>query len=190
MKRDLELRLRERFGTASKSDLQAHPLLAPYEQYDRRFGQNYHVTMQIRSIAQKGKQIPDRNPIIEAMFMTELETGVLASAQDADTIALPITVDGTDGSEQYIRYDGVTENCKPGDQAMKDASGKVLTSISQGPSAHGLVTEFTTSVIYCMYAVDGVSDETLKSALAYLDDCIRAFSLRAIGGQTTISNLA
>ena len=45
--------------------------------------------MQILSIAQKGKSIPSRNPLIEAMFMTELNTGVLASAQDADRIAVP-----------------------------------------------------------------------------------------------------
>lgn len=176
MKRDLEAYLREEFGSLSRSQLQAHPSLAPYEQYDKRFGQNYHVGMQIRSIAQKGKEIPERNPMIEAMFMTELRTGVLASVNDADRITFPISVDSTDGTEHYLRYDGVEESCKPGDQMMRDATGAILTSISQGPTATALVTDQTTSAIYSFYFPTGVTDQTIETAFAYLDTCIRSFA--------------
>ncbi len=179
MKRELESELIARWGTATKQETQADPTLAAYERYDKRFGQNYHVTMQIRSIAQKGKTIPDRNPLIEAMFMTELKTGVLAAAQDADRITLPITVDSATGDETYIRYDGVEERCKPGDQVMLDATGQVLTSISQGPTAYGLVNDATTAVTYCFYFPDGVTDAVIEESLAYLETCIRSFSPEA-----------
>ena len=174
MKRELEAELRARWGSATKQELLADPTLAAYQRHDQRFGQNYHVAMQILSIAQKGKSIPGRNPLIEAMFMTELNTGVLASAQDADRIAFPIAVDSADGSEQYTRYDGVEERCKAGDQLMRDADGNVLTSIAQGPTAFGLVTPETTAVAYCFYFSAGVPDSAIDESLGYLDQCVRA----------------
>ena len=174
MKRDLEAVLRDRWGAATKLDFYADPTIAAYQRHDQRFGQNYHVAMQTRSIAQKGKPIPDRNPLIEAMFMTELKTGVLAAAQDADQIAFPITVDSADGSERYTRYDGVAEFCKAGDQVMIDAGGNVLTSIAQGPTSYGLVGPQTTAVAYCFYFPDGVANPVIEAALAYLDTCVTA----------------
>jgi DNA/RNA-binding domain of Phe-tRNA-synthetase-like protein len=163
-----------RFGTASRAEMVADPVLAAYERYDRRFGQNYHVAMQIRSIAQKGKTIPARNVILEAMFMTELATGVLAAAQDLDVITLPIEIDSTDGSESYERYDGVTETCKTGDQVMRDAKGHILTSIAQGPTSFGLVTQQTTKVAYCFYFPEGVPHDARTAALNHLDQCVLA----------------
>ena len=174
VKRDLEASLIERWRNASKQDLLADPTLGAYEQFYRRFGQNYHVAMQIRSVAQKGKPIPARNVIIEAMFMTELACGVLAAAQDLDQIALPIVVDGTDGTEEYTRYDGVSERCKPGDQAMRESAGNILTSITQGPTSYGLVSEKTNSVVYCFYFPAGVLGRTIDAALATLDQFVRA----------------
>jgi DNA/RNA-binding domain of Phe-tRNA-synthetase-like protein len=173
MKRDLEASLRDRWGTATKQELLADPVLAAYQAYDQRFGQNYHVAMQIRSIAQHGKAIPDRNPLIEAMFMTELKTGVLAAAQDSDAIRLPITIDSAQGTEAYVRYDGVAERCRPGDQVMIDADGNVLTSIAQGPTAFGLVGPATSAVCYCFYFPVGVDDAVIEEALAYLDVAVR-----------------
>lgn len=188
MKRDLEAELRSRWSSATKQELLADPTLAAYQRHDQRFGQNYHVAMQILSIAQKGKSIPSRNPLIEAMFMTELKTGVLASAQDLDQIALPITIDSADGTEQYIRYDGVEERCKAGDQLMRGADGNILTSIAQGPTAHGLVTPETTAVAYCFYFPTGVPESAISESLAYLDQCVRAACPDAVqAGEAIIS---
>ena len=163
-----------RFATASRAEMVADPVLAAYERYDRRFGQNYHVAMQIRSIAQKGKTIPARNVILEAMFMTELATGVLAAAQDLDVITLPIEIDSADGSESYERYDGVTESCRTGDQVMRDANGHILTSIAQGPTNFGLVREQTTRIAYCFYFPVDVPHDARAAALTYLDRCVLA----------------
>jgi DNA/RNA-binding domain of Phe-tRNA-synthetase-like protein len=174
MKSSLQDQLRERWGAVSRQELLADPTLAAYQRYDQQFGQNYHVAMQIRSVAQQGKPIPTRNPLIEIMFMTELATGVLAAAQDAGQIALPVTIDSADGAEEYTRYDGVPERCKPGDQVMRDASGQILTSIAQGPTSFGLVTPETSTVAYCFYFVPGVPETVIAESLAYLDRCIRA----------------
>lgn len=176
MKRQLELNLRTRFGEATRAGMLEDPVLAAYERYDRRFGQSYHVAMQIRSLAQKGKAIPDRNAIVEAMFMTEMACGVLASVQDLDSIVLPIEIDGTDGGEEYVRYDGVSEFCKDGDQLMRDGAGRILSSIAQGPTINGLVTGQTTTAAYCFYFVPDVPEEMRLAALDYLDRAVRAGS--------------
>jgi DNA/RNA-binding domain of Phe-tRNA-synthetase-like protein len=188
MKRGLEAELRSRWGSAARQELLADPTLAAYQRHDQRFGQNYHVAMQIMSIAQKGKPIPNRNPLIEVMFMTELKTGVLASAQDADQIAFPIAIDSADGSELYTRYDGVEERCKAGDQLMRDADGEILTSIAQGPTAFGLITLETSSVAYCFYYPSGVPELAITESLAYLDQCIHAACPNAeLSGKTVIA---
>ena len=187
MKRELEADLKARFGEASRSQMLDDPVLAAYERYDRRFGQGYHVAMQIRSIAQKGKAIPDRNCIIEAMFMTEVAYGVLAAVQDLDQITLPIVIDGTDGTERYTRYDGVEEFCKPVDQQMLDASGKILTSIAQGRDQcrTGDGNDDLGRVLLLLCA--GRAEEIRIAALEYLDRAVRAGSPHAVRiGESTV----
>ncbi|HRA46513.1 MAG TPA: hypothetical protein PK819_00420 [Thermomicrobiales bacterium] len=174
IKRQTEHDLIARFAESSRSQLLQDPVLAAYEHYDRQFGQSYHVAMQVRSIAQKGKPIPDRNSLIEAMFLTEVSLGVLAAAQDLDQISLPITIDHADGSETYTRYDGVIEACKPGDQLMKDATGAILTSIAQGPTNYGQVSQQTSSAAFCFYFVPGVPEEIRAETIAFLDRAILA----------------
>jgi hypothetical protein len=45
-----------------------------YVDYYRRHGKTYHVKAQRESIALKGKPIPARAALVEAMFMAELKS--------------------------------------------------------------------------------------------------------------------
>ena len=164
-KRELEARVRERWAGKTRADLRAEPVLAAYDRYYRRFGQTYHVQQQLESIALKGKAIPSRSPLVEALFMTELATGVLAAGQDLAEMTLPVTVDIAAGDERSTRYDGVEEALKAGDQYMRDAGGSILTSIIQGPTTHARLTGETTAAIYCLYGPPGVSRETMDEAI-------------------------
>ena len=167
-KRDLETTLRARWEGKTRADLKADPVIAAYDRYVKRFGQTYHVQMQIESIALKGKAIPARSPLVEVLFMAELSTGVLAAGHDLAEAALPVTVDTATGQETYTRYDGAEERCKAGDQLMRDAGGSILTSIAQGPTTHARLTSETAAVVYCLYLPPGLDVELAESALAAL----------------------
>lgn len=165
-KRELEATLRARWEGKTRADVKTDPVLAAYDRYVKRFGQTYHVQMQIESIALKGKPIPARSPLVEVLFMAELATGVLAAGHDLAEATLPITVDSATGDETYTRYDGAEERCKAGDQLMRDAGGNILTSIAQGPTTHARLTTETAAVVYCLYLPPGLDVELAEAALA------------------------
>lgn len=170
-KRALETELRDRWSAGGRDAMRADPVLAAYDAYYKRFGQNYHVRMQIESIAIKGKTIPNRAALVEAMFMAELDTGVLAAVHDLHAVTGAVEVIATGGAEQYIRYDGAEERCKPGDMAMRDDAG-ILTSVIQGPTTRARVTSETTAALFCLYAPPGVDEAALVRCL----DAIERFT--------------
>ena len=174
-KRVLEAELRARWASRTRADLRADPILAVYDAYNRRFGQTYHVLMQIESIALKGKAIPSRAALVETMFMAELETGILSAVHDLDGVALPVAIEATGGDETYTRYDGKEERCKPGDQAMRDAGG-ILTSIVQGPTAHARVSAETTAALFCLYAPAGIARADVERHLGLIERNVRLVS--------------
>ena len=75
---------------ALESELRAHegldgsPVLLAYADYYRAFGKTFHVKGQWESVAVKGKPIPSRAALVEAMFMAELRSLVLTAGHDLD----------------------------------------------------------------------------------------------------------
>jgi hypothetical protein len=78
----LEVELRTRYAGLSRAEIRTTGHLAANDVYYRRFGQTYHVLMQIESIVLKGKPIPRRAALVEAAFMAELATGILTASHD------------------------------------------------------------------------------------------------------------
>jgi DNA/RNA-binding domain of Phe-tRNA-synthetase-like protein len=174
-KRDLEAELAARWAGKTRADIRADPVLAAYDAYYKQFGQNYHVQMQIESVALKGKSIPSRAALVEAMFMAELATGLLTAVHDLDAVTGDIVAGVTTGDEVYIRYDGVEERCKPGDMFIRDGSG-VLTSVIQGPTTHARATPETTNALFCVYAVPGISESLVSDHLDLIERYVRLIS--------------
>jgi DNA/RNA-binding domain of Phe-tRNA-synthetase-like protein len=184
-KRVLERALADRWAAGGREALRADPVLAAYDAYYKRFGQNYHVRMQIESIALKGKGIPSRAALVEAMFMAELESGVLAAVHDLDQVRGEVSVIATTGAETYTRYDGVDEACKPGDMAMRDDQG-ILTSVIQGPTTLARVTSETTAVLFCLYAPSGTGESAVGRCLDDLERYVAQAAPGAIGFERTL----
>jgi DNA/RNA-binding domain of Phe-tRNA-synthetase-like protein len=184
-KRALEAELAAQWAGKSRAELRADPVLGVYDAYYRRFGQNYHVQMQIESVALKGKPIPSRAALVEAMFMAELATGILTAVHDLDRIEGDVVVDVATGDEAYVRYDGAEERCKPGDMYMRDDGG-VLTSVAQGPTNHGLVTPDTAAAVFCLYAPVGIPVATVEVHLDLIERNVRLISPNAAAVARTV----
>src|SRR5918997_6373165 len=101
----LETDLRSRFGTADRETIRATPPLPAYAAYYKRWGQRYHVAMQLESVAQKGKPVPRVAALVEAMFIAELSNLLLTAGHDLDAVALPIRL-GVGAGEAFIGPNG------------------------------------------------------------------------------------
>lgn len=168
----LETSLRDRYAGKSRAEIRATGHFPTYDAYYRRFGQTYHVLMQVDSVVNKGKSIPRRAALVEAAFMAELSSGILTASHDLGQIAGPITVDVTGKSDEYRLYNDAPHLCKPGDMVMRDRRG-ILSSVIAGPAAEARITPATTSVVFCVYAPEGIGKDAVRAHLQEIEASVR-----------------
>src|SRR5918992_1899356 len=114
-KAELEAELRARYGGLDRAALREIGLLPAYAAYYKRWGQRYHVALQLESVAQKGKDLPRVAALVEAMFVAELRTQVLTAGHDLDALAPPVRLDAGTGAEGYRKPSGEETVVKAGD---------------------------------------------------------------------------
>jgi DNA/RNA-binding domain of Phe-tRNA-synthetase-like protein len=152
---ELEARLRERYGQRTRAELVALPTLQAYAAYYGRFKKTYHVQLQLESVALKGKSVPSRAALVEAMFMAELENQLLTAGHDAGEVAGPVRVDVASDGESYVAFNGQSQALKAGDMVMRDAHG-VISSVLNGPDQRTRIQPETDRVIFAVYAPAGI----------------------------------
>jgi DNA/RNA-binding domain of Phe-tRNA-synthetase-like protein len=168
----LELELRERFGAMDRSALRATHPIRDYDRYYRGFGQTYHVQHQIESVAIKGKPIPRRAALVEAMFMAELQTQVLTAGHDLDRLELPVIVDIAKQGDTVVLFSGETKEPPVGDMLMRDGNG-IISSVILGPDSLSRITPETKSALFAVYAPKGVGEEVVRTHLAAIERNVR-----------------
>lgn len=165
-KTEIEARLRTQFGHLSREELRAQPALRAYADYYRRFGNTYHVQLQLESVALKGKSIPRVAALVEAMFMAEMTNLLLTAGHDLDRLELPLRLDVATGDETYTRLNGHEQTLKAGDMYMADGVG-VISSVLHGPDERSQIRAGTTGVLFAVYAPAGIGT---KAVASHLDD--------------------
>jgi DNA/RNA-binding domain of Phe-tRNA-synthetase-like protein len=158
----LESDVRSRLGSADRETIRATPPLPAYTAYYKRWGQRYHVAMQLESVAQKGKALPRVAALVEAMFIAELKNLLLTAGHDFDALELPVRLAVGTG-ESFRAPNGQETSVKPGDMVIADARGRVLSAIITGPSEIARIEPETTAALFYAYAPPGV-DPTLVNA--------------------------
>jgi DNA/RNA-binding domain of Phe-tRNA-synthetase-like protein len=159
-KRALERELRE------AGSLDGSPVLRAYAEYYRAFGKTFHVRAQWESVAVKGKPIPSRAALVEAMFMAELRSLVLTAGHDLDALAGPLRADVSADGDAYVTLSDAEAVLKRGDMLMADAEG-IVSSVLRGPDRRTRITPATTRVLFAVYAPAGVGEDIVRG---HLDD--------------------
>lgn len=177
VKAALEADLRSRFGGMDRAALRETPPLPAYAAYYKRFGQRYHVAMQLESVAQKGKGLPGVAALVEAMFVAELRSLVLTAGHDLDAVTLPLRLDSGSGgeAERFIAPNGSEGSVKAGDMYVADGAG-VLSAIITGPSASARIGPETSAALFVAYAPPGVPRDLLEAHLAEIEANVRLVS--------------
>jgi len=159
--------------------LRAVEPFAAYAAFYKGFGKTYHVEQQVVSVALKGKRFPGRAALVEAMFMAELEDGLLTAGHDLDALVLPLRLDVATGEERYVLLGGAEQTAKPGDLLMADGEG-VVSSVIHGPDARTRITSATRRVLFATYGVPGVTDEAMRRHLATIEANVRLVAPEAV----------
>ena len=152
----VEAHLREKYAGWERADLLALDTLNAYRAYYKKFGNTYHVQLQLESILYKGKSLPKVSPLVDAGFLAEIETLVLTAAHDADRLIPPLGIDITSGSEEFTQMGGASRALKPNDMMMTDAQGVVCT-ILYGQDNRSPITPATRRGLYVAYAPPGIA---------------------------------
>ena len=179
-KRAVEAQLREKFAGLTRADLLELEVLKAYRNFYRRFGNTYHVQLQLESVVHKGKSLPSVSPLVDANFTAELETLVLTAGHDADVLRPPLTLDAARGGEAFTAMNGSVKTLKPGDMMMTDASGVICTIIA-GQDARTPISPATNRALYVAYAPVGVPLESVERQLEIIRKNVLLFAPDAEG---------
>ncbi|HUG13925.1 MAG TPA: hypothetical protein VMM78_02810 [Thermomicrobiales bacterium] len=177
IKADLEAELRERYGSLTRPELRALPVLGAYATYYRRFDKTYHVQLQLESVALKGKPIASVSALVETMFMAELKNHLLTAVHDLDAVEPALRIEHAEEPTPYTLITGQEGALRPGDMYMADAKG-VICSIIYGQDARTRATDSTTSALYVTYVPPGVDPAVVDT---HLDDITRYAGLVSPG---------
>ncbi len=175
---NLERQLRQRYKGMSRKDLLEVPVLAAYANYYKRFKKTYHLLLQLESISQKGKPIPTGVPLVQAMFMAELNSLLLTAGHDLDQIHGTIILDSANGEETYTVLRGDEVTCKSGDMITSDSEG-VFCSVVYGQDQRTRITQKTKDAIYVVYIPKGIPVETIDNHISDLEENVRLINPKA-----------
>lgn len=177
-KREIEAGLREKFAGLSRADLLELDILQAYRDYYKQFKKTYHVQLQLESIVQKGKSLPNVSPLVDANFAAEVETLVLTAGHDADLLEAPVTIDATQEGDAFIQMNGSRQPLKAGDMMMSDGKGIICTVI-YGQDQRTPITAKTRRALYVAYAPVGVADTAVQQQLNLIRENIYLFASEA-----------
>jgi DNA/RNA-binding domain of Phe-tRNA-synthetase-like protein len=178
---DLEVakrRLEEELRAGASDDVE--PVLQAYAAYYCRRGATYHVKTQRESVVSKGRLIPSRAALVEAMFMAELRNAILTAGHDRDRLELPVRADVSLDGDRYVLLGGAETVLEAGEMLMADGTG-IVSSILRGPDRRTRIVTETRGVLFAVYAPAGIGDAKVRR---HLDDIRANVELIAPGART------
>ena len=184
-KREVEATLRTQFDGFSRADLLELPILQAYRRYYKKFNKTYHVQLQLESVVQKGKKLPNVTPLVDANFAAELETLVLTAGHDADLLEGTITIDATQVGDEFVQMNGKKRPLKPNDMMMRDEKGIVCTII-YGQDQRTPISPSTRRALYVAYAPAGVLADAVQKQLEAIRDNVLRFAPEARIAETAV----
>ena len=146
-KKEVEAQLREKYGEFTRQEIVSLPVMSAYKRYYSRFKKTYHVQLQVESIAQKGRKLPNISPLVDASFIAEMETFILTAGHDVAKLTKPISIDISKEGDTITQMNGQHKPIRAGDMIMKDANG-VSCSIIYGQDNRSYISPETSHVLY------------------------------------------
>ena len=174
VKKTVEEDLRARYKDLSRKELTDLNPLNTYVSYYKKFGYTYHVLLQLESIL-KGKGIPSGSPLVEAMFIAELNNQLLTSGHDLDEVKLPVSLKVSSGEESFINMGQKESKTVKDDFMLTDEEG-IISAILRGPDYRTRIRGNTKNVLYTIYGPWGISKKEIEKHLNDIEAYVFLFS--------------
>jgi len=184
-KRGTKAQLIRRYGKISRQELVSLPVMSAYKKYYKQFKKTYHVQLQVESIAQKGKKLPNVSPLVDSNFIAEVETFILTAGHDVAKLCGEIVIDVSREGDHITQMNGFSKSIHAGDMIMRDEEG-ISCSILYGQDNRSPITPETEHVLYVAYAPSGVSGDAVEMQLQKIEENVRFFSPKAIVEQNRL----
>jgi DNA/RNA-binding domain of Phe-tRNA-synthetase-like protein len=169
----IEDQLRRRF--VDKTALRAHPVLQAYKEYYKKFDKTYHVQSQLESVVFGGRSIPRPLPLVQAMFMAELDNMLLTAGHDLAALSSPLAISLGREDLSYILMNGSPQVLKNDDMCMSDQSG-VISSVIYGPDQRTRLSPAASDAMFVVYAPDGIPEEAIHKHFSDIASYVRLFA--------------
>ncbi len=167
--------IQSRYGRMDRKALkETHPIQA-YVAYYKKFGYSYPVLAQLESFLKGQKVLHGESGLLQAMFLTELESMLLIAGHDAVQLTLPLQMQIATGNEAYQSISGRDVTAVPNDLLVRDGKG-IISSILRGPNYPSRITDATADVLFTIYAPPGIETAYIETHLRKLEGRIKTFS--------------
>ncbi|MGH2405007.1 MAG: hypothetical protein ACRDGN_11155 [bacterium] len=168
LKRAVEARLRERFTLET---IDADPVARAYAAHFRRHSTRYPVVHQARTILQ-GRSIESPSALVEAMFTAEVDSLVLTSGHDLESLAGSLRVDVAREGEVYAKLSLKEQALWPGDMVVRDGSG-IIACVLYGPDHRTRLRNETTAALFGAWCPVGLTAALVGDHLQALEGALR-----------------
>ena len=159
-KRNLEQKIRE-----DTKEVKTLDMIQYYDSYFKSWKKTYTypIEYQLNTI-KNGRNLPRVSVLVDSMFIAELNSMILTSGHDLDTIQGDLAFDISRGDEQYLKINGKEQDLKKGDILLKDEEG-IISCILFGPAKRTTIIPKTKNVLYFAWCPETISDELVKAHL-------------------------
>ncbi|HEY7404456.1 MAG TPA: phenylalanine--tRNA ligase beta subunit-related protein [Candidatus Angelobacter sp.] len=116
---------------------------------------------QLKRIQEKG--LPGGSPVVRALLLCEMSTGLLMGAQDASAIKGTLVCDLAQEGESFS---GMREEvlCRKDEIVLKDEEG-VIATLFQGPDHRTRLKKDTKDIVFFIFSAPGVSAAEVREGV-------------------------
>lgn len=140
---------------------QNSPVLSRIQAFDKFFKENgFRSPLEPQFEIVRSKGLPSGNPLVKALLLAEMSTGLLMGAQDAAAIQGGLIYDLANAGESFKGMRG-TVQCREDEIVLRDAEG-IIASLFQGPDHRTRLAKATRDVIFFVFAVPGIDLEQIQ----------------------------
>jgi B3/4 domain len=119
---------------------------------------------QLEQVRRKG--LPPGSPLVQALLLAEMSTGLLMGAQDADALRGELVYDLAHAGESFQGMRTEVQCCQ-NEIVLRDAEG-IIASLFQGPDHRTRLSKSTRNIVFFVFSIPGIAISELQEGIDVL----------------------
>ena len=132
-----------------------------FESFFAQNGFRSPLADQLKHVQEKG--LPGGSPLVKALLLFEMGTGLLMGAQDAAAIKGPLVCDLAEEGETF-RGMRAEVLCRKGEIVLRDSEG-IIATLFQGPDRRTRLNKDTKDIVFFVFSVPGISTADVQEGV-------------------------